>query len=48
VAGFTIKNLKEVEDLAAERVPGLEARFAREHLDSVHLGASRVGRRAWS
>jgi mannose-6-phosphate isomerase-like protein (cupin superfamily) len=40
VAGFTIKNLKEVEDLAAERGPGLEARFARKHLDSEHLGVS--------
>jgi mannose-6-phosphate isomerase-like protein (cupin superfamily) len=40
VAGFTIKNLKEVEDLAADRGPGLEARFARKHLDSEHLGVS--------
>jgi mannose-6-phosphate isomerase-like protein (cupin superfamily) len=37
---FTIKNLKEVEDSAAERGPEIEARFARKHLDSEHLGIS--------
>ncbi len=40
MADFTIKNLKDVEDLAADRGPGLEARFARKHLDSEHLGVS--------
>jgi len=39
-AKFTIKNLKEVEDSAAERGPEIEARFARKHLDSEHLGVS--------
>jgi mannose-6-phosphate isomerase-like protein (cupin superfamily) len=38
--GFTIKNLMEVEDSAGERAPGIEARFARKHLDSEHLGVS--------
>lgn len=38
--GFTIKNLKEVEDSMGERTPGLEGRFARKHLDSDHLGVS--------
>jgi mannose-6-phosphate isomerase-like protein (cupin superfamily) len=37
---FTIKNLLEVENSATGRVPGLEARFARKHLDSEHLGIS--------
>ena len=40
MAGFTIKNLKEIEDSAGERVPGIEGRFARKHLDSTHLGIS--------
>jgi quercetin dioxygenase-like cupin family protein len=35
---FAIKNLKEIEDSAGERAPGVEARFARKHLDSEHLG----------
>ena len=34
MAGFTIVNLKEIEDSAGERSPDLEARFARKHLDS--------------
>jgi quercetin dioxygenase-like cupin family protein len=38
MAGFTIKNLKDIEDSAGERAPGVEARFARKHLDSEHLG----------
>ncbi len=37
---YTIKNLKDVENSAADRVTGLEARFARKHLDSKHLGIS--------
>jgi mannose-6-phosphate isomerase-like protein (cupin superfamily) len=37
---FTIKNLKSVENSAADRGPGFEARFARKHLDSEHLGVS--------
>jgi len=37
---FTIKNLKELEDSAGERAPGIEGRFARKHLDSEHLGIS--------
>lgn len=38
--GFTIKNLKEIEDAAADRGDDIEARFARKHLDSEHLGVS--------
>jgi mannose-6-phosphate isomerase-like protein (cupin superfamily) len=37
---FTLKNLMEVEDSAAERGPELEARFGRKHIDSEHLGVS--------
>jgi quercetin dioxygenase-like cupin family protein len=40
VSGYTIVNLKDVEDSAGERAPGLEGRFARKHLDSQHLGVS--------
>ena len=43
---YTIKNLMEVEDSAADRGPDLEARFARKHLQSEHLGAARERRRA--
>jgi mannose-6-phosphate isomerase-like protein (cupin superfamily) len=39
-ARFSIKNLKEVEDTAGQRVPGVEGRFARKHMDSAHLGVS--------
>lgn len=38
--GFTVKNLRNVDNSAADREPGLEARFARKHLDSDHLGIS--------
>jgi quercetin dioxygenase-like cupin family protein len=38
--GFTVVNLLEVEDSAGERFPGIEARFARRHLDSEHLGVT--------
>ena len=37
---FTIKNLKELDDAAADRGPDVEARMARKHLDSEHLGVS--------
>jgi mannose-6-phosphate isomerase-like protein (cupin superfamily) len=37
---YTIKNLKELEDSAADRGPEIEARFGRKHLDSEHLGVS--------
>jgi len=40
MANFTIKNLKDVEDSAADRGPGIEARFGRKHLKSDHLGVS--------
>ena len=37
---FTIKNLLEVEDSAAESGADLEARLARKDIDSEHLGVS--------
>ena len=38
--GFTVKNLKAVDNSAGDQGGGLEARFARKHLDSDHLGVS--------
>jgi quercetin dioxygenase-like cupin family protein len=40
MSGYAIVNLKELEDSAGARVPGMEGRFARSHLDSRHLGIS--------
>src|SRR4051812_18095508 len=40
VSDFSIKNLKDVDDAAAGRGVGIEARMARSHLDSEHLGVS--------
>ncbi len=37
---FTVTNLKEIENAAADRGPDLEARFGRKHLNSDHLGVS--------
>jgi uncharacterized cupin superfamily protein len=41
MSGFTIVNLKEIEDSAAEREE-MEMRFGRKHLGSEHLGVSYV------
>jgi mannose-6-phosphate isomerase-like protein (cupin superfamily) len=40
MTNFTIKNLMEIDDSAADRGPDIEARFGRKHLDSEHLGVS--------
>ena len=40
VSDYTIKNLKDVDDSAAGRAPGLEARMARSQLESEQLGVS--------
>jgi mannose-6-phosphate isomerase-like protein (cupin superfamily) len=37
---FTIKNLMEIDDAAAEREGDIEARFSRSQIDSEHLGIS--------
>jgi len=33
MSDFTHTNMMDIEDSAAERGPGIEARFARKHLD---------------
>ena len=38
--GYTIVNLMEIENGAVEGGSTLEARFARSHLDSDHIGVS--------
>jgi mannose-6-phosphate isomerase-like protein (cupin superfamily) len=40
MSDFTRTNLMEIENVAADRAPGFEARFARKHIDSEHLGVS--------
>jgi mannose-6-phosphate isomerase-like protein (cupin superfamily) len=41
MSAYAIVNLKEdVEDSLGERAPGIEGRFARQYLDSEHLGVS--------
>ncbi len=40
MSGYSITNLTELEDVAAGRSEGVEARFARRHMDSQHLGVS--------
>lgn len=40
MSDYAIKNLMEVENSAAERDPEMDARFARKHLESEHLGVS--------
>jgi quercetin dioxygenase-like cupin family protein len=40
MANYTIKNLKELDNAAADRGADFEARFARKHLGSEHLGVS--------
>jgi uncharacterized cupin superfamily protein len=40
MSSYTIVNLREIEDSAGERAPGVEGRFARSHLGSEHLGIS--------
>jgi mannose-6-phosphate isomerase-like protein (cupin superfamily) len=39
MGGFTIKNFNDVPDRTGD-MEGLEARWAREHIDSEHLGVS--------
>ncbi len=42
VTDYAIVNLKDVENSAGERAPGMEARFARKHLESEHLGVTYI------
>jgi uncharacterized cupin superfamily protein len=40
MTGYTIVNLKELENSAGEQAPDMEAHFGRKHLGSEHLGVS--------
>jgi mannose-6-phosphate isomerase-like protein (cupin superfamily) len=40
MSGYTIINLKQLEDSVSERNRGIEGRFGRKHLESDHLGVS--------
>ncbi len=40
--GYTIKNLMDIEDAASGRAQGVQARFARSHIDSEHIGLTRI------
>jgi quercetin dioxygenase-like cupin family protein len=40
MSSFAVVNLLEVEDSVGDRVPEMEGRFARKHLDSRDLGVS--------
>jgi mannose-6-phosphate isomerase-like protein (cupin superfamily) len=40
MSDYTHLNLMELENIAADRAPGFEARFGRKHMDSEHLGVS--------
>jgi mannose-6-phosphate isomerase-like protein (cupin superfamily) len=40
--GFTIKNLMDLDDATGGSVPGLEARFARSHIGSEHIGLTHM------
>ena len=40
MSSYSTVNLMDIEDSVGDRVPGLEARFARKHLDSRDLGVS--------
>jgi mannose-6-phosphate isomerase-like protein (cupin superfamily) len=40
MSDFKLTNFKQLEDSAGRRGPGIEARFARQSLESEHLGIS--------
>ncbi len=40
MSSYTIKNLKDLDDVAGARSAEVEGRFARKHLDSKELGVS--------
>jgi quercetin dioxygenase-like cupin family protein len=40
MSGYTVKNLMDLEDRAKDQGSAVEARFARSHIDSEHLGVS--------
>lgn len=42
MSGFTIKNFEAIDNAMREPQGGVDARFARKHLDSEHLGVTRL------
>jgi quercetin dioxygenase-like cupin family protein len=42
LSGYTIVNLMELENRAVEGGSTLDARFARSHIDSEHIGLSHI------
>jgi quercetin dioxygenase-like cupin family protein len=40
MSGFTLLNLRELDDVVGDRAPGVEGRFGRSKLDSRDLGVS--------
>ena len=40
MSNYTLTNMMDVENAAAGRMPGMEARFARKAIESDHLGIS--------
>jgi uncharacterized cupin superfamily protein len=40
MSDYTIKNLMDIEDSTGGRAPGVQARFARSHIDSRDLGVT--------
>lgn len=42
MSSFTLANMKEIEETGSKRLPGIEGRFARRHIDSEHVGVSYI------
>jgi mannose-6-phosphate isomerase-like protein (cupin superfamily) len=42
MSGFTIKNFDAIDNAMTDPEAGVDARFARKHLDSEHLGVTRM------
>jgi mannose-6-phosphate isomerase-like protein (cupin superfamily) len=42
MSGYAIKNFDDIDDAAADGDGSVDARFARKHLDSDHLGVTRL------
>jgi mannose-6-phosphate isomerase-like protein (cupin superfamily) len=42
MSAYTITNLMEIEDSASGRAAGMQARFARSHIDSEQIGVTLI------
>jgi mannose-6-phosphate isomerase-like protein (cupin superfamily) len=42
MSAYTIKNLMEIDDSASGRAGGVQARFARSHIDSEQIGVTLI------